>query len=104
MKELKQFVDRMQATSSSLDKVEILKQQSKFIKRILEYTYNPYKQYNVTSKTCKKNAGLFKYNSYKRYLSTLTILTNSITLLVKHVRKIVTYVTQIIYTILYLNY
>ena len=51
MKELKEFVDKMQATSSSLDKVEILKQQSEFIKKILEYTYNPYKQFYVTSKT-----------------------------------------------------
>ena len=45
----------MQATSSSLDKVEILKQQPEFIKKILEYTYNPYKQFYVTSKTCIKN-------------------------------------------------
>jgi len=46
----------MRATSSSLDKVEILKKQSDFIKKVLEYTYNPYKQYYVTSKTCKKNS------------------------------------------------
>jgi DNA ligase-1 len=64
MQELKLFVEQMRATSSSLDKVEILKQQSEFIQKVLEYTYNPYKQYNVTSKTCKKNSGLFKYNTY----------------------------------------
>jgi len=64
MQELKEFVKQMRATSSSLDKVEILKQQSEFIQKVLEYTYNPYKQYNVTSKTCKKNSGLFKYNTY----------------------------------------
>ena len=55
MQELKLFVEQMRATSSSLEKVEILKQQSDFIKKVLEYTYNPYKQYYVTSKTCKKN-------------------------------------------------
>ena len=55
MEELRLFVEQMRATSSSLDKVEILKQQSDFIKKVLEYTYNPYKQYYVTSKTCKKN-------------------------------------------------
>ena len=55
MKELKLFIDEMQATSSSLDKVAILKKQSQTIQSILEYTYNPYKQYNVTSKTCIKN-------------------------------------------------
>ena len=60
MKELKQFVDKMRATSSSLDKVEILKQQPEFIKKILEYTYNPYKQFYVTSKTCIKNKNIIK--------------------------------------------
>ena len=58
MEELKQFVDQMQATSSSLDKVEILKKQPEFIQKVLKYTYNPYKQYYVTSKTCKKNFNL----------------------------------------------
>ena len=58
MEELRLFVEQMRATSSSLDKVEILKQQSDFIKKVLEYTYNPYKQYYVTSKTCKKNFNL----------------------------------------------
>ena len=56
MQELKQFIEKMRATSSSLDKVEILKKQSNFIKEVLEYTYSPYKQYNVTSETCKKNS------------------------------------------------
>jgi len=58
MEELQQFVNQMRATSSSLDKVEILKKQSDFIQKVLEYTYNPYKQYNVTSKTCKKKSDL----------------------------------------------
>ena len=49
--ELQIFVNQMQATSSSLDKVQILKRQSTFIKKVLSYTYDPYKQYNVTSKT-----------------------------------------------------
>ena len=55
MKELRLFIDEMQATSSSLDKVTILKKQSLTIQSILEFTYNPYKQYHVTSKTCIKN-------------------------------------------------
>jgi DNA ligase-1 len=55
MEELKLFIDEMQATSSSLDKVTILKKQSRTIQSILEFTYNPYKQYHVTSKTCIKN-------------------------------------------------
>ena len=55
MEELRLFIDKMQATSSSLEKVEILKQQSEFIQKVLEYTYNPFKQYHVTSKTCIKS-------------------------------------------------
>jgi len=76
MKELKEFVKQMRDTSSSLDKVEILKHQSEFIQKILEYTYNPYKQYYVTSKTCKKNSGLFKYNTHETIFSLLDDLTN----------------------------
>ena len=80
MKELKEFVDKMQATSSSLDKVEILKQQPEFIKRILEYTYNPYKQYYVTSKTCKKNSDLLGHsNTYGSIFTLLDDLRNRIT-------------------------
>ena len=63
MQELRQFVNQMQATSSSLDKVEILKKQSIFIKLILRHTYDPYKQYHVTSKTCKKNSDLSNPNN-----------------------------------------
>ena len=76
MKELKEFVEQMRDTSSSLEKVEILKQQSEFIQKILEYTYNPYKQYYVTSKTCKKNSGLFKYNTHETIFSLLDDLTH----------------------------
>ena len=70
LEELQQFVDDMQATSSSLDKVEILdrltksekyhKYHGRFIVKVLEYTYNPYKQYNVTSKTINKNPDLHR--------------------------------------------
>ena len=58
MTELKEFIEKMRATSSSLEKVEIIKNSSDFIHKILEATYNPYKQYNVTSKTCIKNSHL----------------------------------------------
>ena len=59
------FVENMQATSSSLDKVEILKEQSAFIQAVLHYTYNPYKQYNLTAKTLIKNKDITaKYGYY----------------------------------------
>ncbi len=55
MGELQEFIDKMRATSSSTDKVQIIKNSSPFIHKCLEYTYNPFKQYYVTSKTCIKN-------------------------------------------------
>tara|TARA_B100001121_G_scaffold306903_1_gene327325 strand:+ start:1695 stop:2948 length:1254 start_codon:yes stop_codon:yes gene_type:complete len=55
MVELQEFIDKMRATSSSTDKVQIIKDSSPFIHKCLEYTYNPFKQYYVTSKTCIKN-------------------------------------------------
>jgi len=59
MKELHTFIEEMRATSSSTDKVQIIKEASPFVHKALEYTYNPFKQFYVTSKTCKKNPHLF---------------------------------------------
>jgi len=56
MKELHTFIEDMRSTSSANEKVEIIKGSSEFIHKVLEYTYNPFKQYHVTSKTCKKNS------------------------------------------------
>ena len=78
MTELKIFIDKMRATSSSLEKIAIIKEQSEWIHSVLEYTYNPYKQYYVTSKTCKKNSGKFKYNTHKDIFSLLDGLTNRV--------------------------
>ena len=58
MIELQNFIDKMRATSSSTDKVQIIKDADPFIHKVLEYTYNPFKQYYVTSKTCIKNSQL----------------------------------------------
>ena len=59
LQEIKVFIEKMRATSSSTEKVAIIKHSSAFVHRVLEYTYNPYKQYSVTSKTIKKNCDLF---------------------------------------------
>ena len=58
MIELQNFIDKMRSTSSSTDKVQIIKESSKYIHKVLEYTYNPFKQYYVTSKTIKKNPNI----------------------------------------------
>ena len=64
MTELQNFIDNMRATSSSTEKVQIIKDAGTFIHKVLEYTYNPYKQYHVTSKTCKKNSNKVSYTDY----------------------------------------
>ena len=57
LKELKQFVDEMKNTSSLNEKKVIIEsiKDNKFITKALNYTFDPYKKYYVTSKTCKKN-------------------------------------------------
>lgn len=56
MKELNTFIEEMRSTSSATEKSAIIARSSTFIHDILEATYNPYKQYHVTSKTCKKKS------------------------------------------------
>ena len=58
MKELQEFIGEMRSTSSATDKIAIITRSSAFIHKVLEATYNPYKQYHVTGKTCKKNNDL----------------------------------------------
>ena len=57
---IENFIEEMRATSSSTDKVQIIKEASPFVHKALEYTYNPFKQFYVTSKTCIKNSHLKK--------------------------------------------
>ena len=68
MLEYTEFINAMRATSSSTDKIEIIKNASSDVHRLLEYVYNPFKQYHVTSKTCKKRSDLinqiFLYMNY----------------------------------------
>ena len=55
---LEKFINKMRSTSSGKEKIEIIKDSSPFIHKALEYTYNPFKQFYVTSKTCIKNSDL----------------------------------------------
>ena len=61
------FIEKMRATSSSTDKVQIIKNSSPFIHKVLEYTYNPFKQFYVTSKTCIKNSHLKQNHSFNLF-------------------------------------
>ena len=76
MEILRGFVNDMRATSSSTQKVAIIAQSDAFIHKVLEYTYNPFKQYFVTGKTCRKNSNLFKYNTYQTIFELLDDLSS----------------------------
>jgi len=60
LKELQEFVNKMKSTSSLNEKKVIIEsiKDNKFITDALKYTYDPFKKYYVTSKTCKKNNNL----------------------------------------------
>ena len=74
MTKLNQFIEDMRATSSSTQKVQIIKNANSHIHKILEYTYNPFKQYYVTSKTCKKNSHLVKEQWSRGYRDVFHLL------------------------------
>ena len=42
---IEQFIDKMRSTSSSTEKVGIIKEASPYAHKALEYAYNPFKQY-----------------------------------------------------------
>lgn len=77
---LQSFIDEMKESSSGNYKIETIKKHSdsEFLQKIFNYTYNPYKKYNVTSKNCKKNSGLFKYNLYNDLFDLLDDLANRV--------------------------
>ena len=68
----------MKSTSSLNEKKEIIEtiKGDNFIENALYYTYNPFLKYYVTSKNCKKNSGLFKYNMYTNPFDLLDALVN----------------------------
>jgi DNA ligase-1 len=72
------FVRELRATSSTIDKAEIIEDYTSsneaganFIKKILLYTYHPTWQYNVTSDNLKKKKHLKSKNSYKNIFDLL---------------------------------
>jgi DNA ligase-1 len=76
------FVRDLRATSSTLDKVDIIKDYAAhnnegayFIKKILLYTYHPLWQYNVTSDNLKKKSHL-RGNVYESIFDLLNALKN----------------------------
>ena len=80
LERLQNFVDEMKSTSSLNEKKVIIDsiKSDEFITSSLNYTYDPYKKYHVTSKTCKKNSGLFKYNLHNDLFDLLDDLANRV--------------------------
>ena len=70
------FIEAMRATSSATEKIKIIKDASNDIHRLLEYTYNPFKQYYVTSKTCIKKNDIVNESSDLALYEILDKLTN----------------------------
>jgi len=61
LNQVKKLVDELKATSSSLEKKEILKKylvNDEDLKNIVYYTYNPFYQFYITSDVCEKNIHL----------------------------------------------
>lgn len=56
MKNIIKIIDEIRSTSSTNEKLEILNhnKDNELLKRVLEYTYNPYKRYKITEKTQAK--------------------------------------------------
>ena len=79
-KRLQELVQKLNSTNSSSVKIATLEQYKgdKFIEKILEYTYSPFKQFNVTSKNCKKNSHLFTKANKTNIFNIFKLLDNLI--------------------------
>ena len=66
LKRIQEFVDRLKSTNSTNDKIDIIKEYKEdyIINKVLKYTYSPFKQFNLTSATVKKNKKLEPREGY----------------------------------------
>ncbi len=63
IKEFLDFKEEMNSSNSSNDKVEIMRHSSRFVRRILYYTYNNFLQYNVKPRVLEKRKDLCNNNT-----------------------------------------
>jgi DNA ligase-1 len=63
LQDIQNFVTESNQTNSNTDKLNVLKKyaDNESVRSALNYTYNTFKQYGVTSENCKKNSNLIKY-------------------------------------------
>ena len=82
MQELKltqQFVDESNATNSNSDKLKVIERYANQpdVLKVLQYTYDTFKQYGVTSANCKKRADLIlPFTPYSNIFDLLDALAN----------------------------
>ena len=76
LKIIQGMVDELKSTNATNEKIEILKKykEDEYICSILETVYSPFKQFHVTSKTCKKNRVLVN----KHYLGSVEMLLHNL--------------------------
>ena len=77
LKRIQEFVDKLKATNSTNDKIDIIKEYNDdyIIKQVLKYTYSPFKQFHLTSATVKKNKKLEPREGYNDLFYLLDALT-----------------------------
>lgn len=63
LQDIQNFVTESNQTNSNTDKLNVLKKYAKneSVCKALNYTYNTFKQYGVSSENCKKNSNLVKH-------------------------------------------
>ena len=79
LQELQNFVNESNETNSNTDKLAIIRKyaNSPEVVRLLNYTYNSFKQYYVTSANCQKRSDLVSsHNSYSTIFDLLDALAN----------------------------
>lgn len=64
LRDIQNFVIESNQTNSNTDKLNVLKKYAKneSVCKALNYTYNTFKQYGVSSENCKKNSGLIRHS------------------------------------------
>ena len=72
IEEINNFLEKMNSSTSSNDKVDIISKSSRNVRRVLYYTYNNFLQYNVSSKVLIKRKDLTQ--NYTKYDSLFQLL------------------------------
>ena len=72
IKEINRFIEKMNSSNSSNDKIEVMMHSSNNIRKVLYYTYNNFLQYNITPKMLEKRKDLCK--THTRFVSIFELL------------------------------